>query len=98
MFFKKLFEKVKIFQERNRLERAYQRSIDLNAKRFYIKLALIRYYNDYNTMHDTVDIPAHVKAEQVMSKVIKRPSDVDRLYRKTLEMEATLWLILSQDY
>lgn len=87
---KRILERIRLLQERNRLERAYRRSIDLNAKRFYIKLALIRYYNDYNTMHDTVDIPAHVKAEQVMSKVIKRPSDVDRLYRKTLEMEATL--------
>lgn len=87
---KRLLDSIRLFQERNRLERAYRRSIDLNAKRFYIKLALIRYYNDINTMHDTVDIPAHVKAEQVMSKVIKKPSDVDRLYKKTLEMEATL--------
>ena len=87
---KRLLDLIRLFQERNRLERAYRRSIDLNAKRFYIKLALIRYYNDYNTMHDTVDIPAHVKAEQEMSKVIKKPSDVDRLYQKTLEMEATL--------
>ena len=87
---KRLLDSIRLLQERNRLEKAYRRSIDLNAKRFYIKLALIRYYNDYNTMHDTVDIPAHIKAEQVMSKVIKRPSDVDRLYKKTLEMEATL--------
>lgn len=90
MFFKNLLEKVKLFQKRNRLERAYQRSIDLNAKRFYIKLALIRYYNDINAIHDVVDIPAHIKAEQVMSKVLRKPSDIDRLYRKTLEMEATL--------
>lgn len=88
MFFKKIIEKVKLYQERNRLERAYQRSIDLNAKRFYIKLALIRYYNDMDKMHDIVDIPAHIRAEQVMRKVLRKPTDIDRLYKKTLEMEA----------
>ncbi len=90
MFFKKILEKVKLLQERNRLERAYQRSIDLNAKKFYIKLALIRYYNDMDKMHDVVDIPAHIRAEQVMSKVLRKPTDIDRLYKKTLEMEAVL--------
>lgn len=88
--FKKILEKVKLLQERNRLERAYQRSIDLNAKKFYIKLALIRYYNDMDKMYDVVDIPAHIRAEQVMSKVLRKPTDIDRLYKKTLEMEAVL--------
>ena len=68
-------------------EKRYQRMIELNAKKFYIKLALIQYYNDYNKMNNIVDVPAHIKAEYIMNDVIskKRPSEIDKLYKKSLK-------------
>lgn len=84
--FKNLISKIKL----KLAERRYKRKIDLNAKKFYIKLALIQYYNDIDKMHDVVDIPAHIRADRVMTKVIKRPSDIDRLYKKSLEYQAQL--------
>lgn len=84
--FKNLLSKIKL----KLAERRYKRKIDLNAKKFYIKLALIQYYNDIDKMHDVVDIPAHLRAEKVMSEVIRKPSDIDRLYKKSLEYQAQL--------
>lgn len=84
--FKNLISKIKLLIA----ERRYKRKIDLNAKKFYIKLALIQYYNDIDKMHDVVDIPAHIRADRVMDKVIRKPSDIDRLYRKSLEYQTQL--------
>ena len=84
--FKNLLGKIKL----KLAELKYRRQKQLNAKKFYIKLALIQYYNDLDKMHDVVDIPAHIRADRVMTKVIKRPSDIDRLYKKSLEYQAQL--------
>lgn len=84
--FKNLISKIKL----KLAELKYRRQKQLSAKKFYIKLALIQYYNDYDKMHDVVDIPAHIRADRVMDKVIRKPSDIDRLYKKSLEYQATL--------
>lgn len=84
--FKNLLSKIKL----KLAELRYRRQKQLSAKRFYIKLALIQYYNDLDKMHDVVDIPAHLRAEKVMSEVIRKPSDIDRLYAKSLEYQAQL--------
>lgn len=84
--FKNLLSKIKMILA----ERKYRRTIDLNAKRFYIKLALIQYYNDIDKMQDVVDIPAHIRADRIMDKVIKKSSDIDRLYKKSLEYQGQL--------
>ena len=84
--FKNLLGKIKL----KLAELKYRRQKQLSAKKFYIKLALIQYYNDIDKMHDVVDIPAHIRADRVMTKVIKRPSDIDRLYKKSLEYQAQI--------
>lgn len=72
-------------------EYRYKRQIDLRVKKFQIRNAVIKYYMDYDRIHNVVDIPAHIRAEKVMTKVIKTPADVDRCYRKLLEYkEATV--------
>lgn len=84
--FKNLLAKIKL----KLAERKYQRNIDLNAKRFYIRNKVIKWYMDYDRMHDVTDIPAHIRAERAMSKTIKRPSDIDRIYKRLLEYQQAI--------
>lgn len=74
--FKDLLSKFHLWKE----QRKYQRTIDLNAKKFYIKLALIQYYNDLDRIYDVVDIPAHIRADRYLTGI--KPAKIDKLYRK----------------
>lgn len=84
--FKNLFEKIRLMKANKR----YKRSIDLNVKTFYIRNAVIKYYMDYDRIHNVVDIPAYIRAKRVMEKTLKTPQDIDRAYRKLLEYEQTV--------
>lgn len=84
--FKNLISKIKMMLA----ERKYQRNIDLNCKRFYIRNAVIKWYMDYDRIYDVCDIPAHIRAERAISKTIKRPSDIDRIYKKLIDYEKSV--------
>lgn len=84
--FKNLLAKIKMMQQ----ERKYKRNIDLNCKRFYIRNAVIKWYMDYDQIYDVCDIPAHIRAERAMNKTIKRPSDIDRIYKKLIDYEKSV--------
>lgn len=88
--FKKILENVKLLQERNRLERLYQRSKELDIKRNFIIQEVSRIYDDIDKIYDVVDIHPFFRAEKVVNRVIKRPSDIDRLYRRALEHQGGL--------
>lgn len=84
--FKNLLSKFHLWKE----QRKYKRAKELSAKKFFIKLKMISYYNDINKMHNVVDIPAHIKADRIMNEVLRKPSDIDRLYKKALEYQGGL--------
>lgn len=84
--FKNLFEKIRLMKANKR----YKRNIDLNVKTFYIRNAVIKWYMDYDRIHNVVDIPAYIRAKRVMEKTLKTPQDIDRAYRKLLEYEQTV--------
>jgi hypothetical protein len=84
--FKNLFEKIRLMKANKR----YKRSVDLNVKTFHIRNAVIKWYMDYDRIHNVVDIPAYIRAKRVMEKTLKTPQDIDRAYRKLLEYEQTV--------
>lgn len=84
--FKKLLQKIKLI----RAEKKYQRGIDLRAKYFYIRNALIKWYIDYDAIYDICDIPAHIRADRALKKTIKRPNDIDRAYNKLLKYQQVI--------
>ena len=84
--FKNLFEKIRLMKANKR----YKRSVDLNVKTFHIRNAVIKYYMDYDRIHNVVDIPVYIRAKRVMEKTLKTPQDIDRAYRKLLEYEQTV--------
>ena len=71
-------------------ERKYQRNIDLNCKRFFLRNAVIKWYMDYDKIYDVCDIPAHIRADRALNKVIKRPSDIDRYYKKLIAYQKSI--------
>lgn len=81
--FKNLLTKIKL----KLAEIRYRRQIDLRVKKFQIRNAVIKYYMDYDRIHDITDIPAHIRADRLLDRVIKRPSDIDRCYKKLLEYQ-----------
>lgn len=84
--FKNLLSKIKL----KLAEYRYRRSIDLRVKKFQIRNAVIKWYMDYDRLHNVVDIPAYQRADRVMTKVIKTPADVDRCYKKLLEYQEAI--------
>lgn len=84
--FKNLFEKIRLMKANKR----YKRSVDLNVKTFHIRNAVIKWFMDYDRIHNVVDIPAYIRAKRVMEKTLKTPQDIDRAYRKLLEYEQTV--------
>lgn len=72
-------------------EYRYKRQIDLRVKKFQIRNAVIKYYMDYDRIHNVVDIPAYQRADRVMAKTVKTPADVDRCYRKLLQYEEAIY-------
>ena len=84
--FKKLLAKIKLI----RAEKKYQRGIDLRAKYFYIRNALIKWYMDYDRIYDVCDIPAYIRADRVMRKTLKVPADIDRSYKKLIEYQKAI--------
>ena len=84
--FKNLLAKIKLWKA----ERKYKRTIDLNVKQFQIRNAVIKWYMDYDKIHDITDIPAHIRAERVLKKTIKKPSDIDRIYNKLIEYQQAI--------
>ena len=66
-------------------ERRLRRKNDLFVKKYHIRNELIEFY--YNLHQDVVDLPAHYYAEVAMQRTLKTPADIDRSYRKLLNMK-----------
>lgn len=87
---KRLLNSIRLLQERNRLERTYKRSIELEIKRDFIIQEVSRIYDDIDKIYDIVDIHPYLRAEKVVNRVIKKPSDIDRLYIESLKHQGGL--------
>lgn len=80
--FKKIFFKIKNFKA-NKQKKAQQRQENL-MKYYRIRNAVIDFFRDKQITDNTVELPPFIKADQLLLKKIKTPSDLNYYYNKLI--------------
>lgn len=84
--YRKILEMFNLLREEIKLKR----TIDLRVKKFKIRNAVIKWYMDYDKMHNLVNVPAHLRAKEVMKQTLKTPEDIDRCYQQLLDYQRAI--------
>lgn len=74
--------KNKIQEKRQKIKLEYRR------KYFEIRGAVINFYEDKATTDDTIELPAFMRADEILKEVIKTPADIDFYYKKLVKYKA----------
>lgn len=57
----------------------------LRVKRYQIKKAIIKFYEDLDKTVGGINIPAFIRAEKTMQEIVRSPKDIEEYYQKLLK-------------
>lgn len=83
-----MFNKLKQFINKRNEDKKLKNKIEYNRKFYEIRGAVIKFYENKDKETNEVNIPAYLRADDILKKIIKTPQDIDFYYNKLLKYKA----------
>lgn len=83
-----MFNKLKQFINKRNEDKKIKNKIEYNRKFYEIRGAVIKFYENKDKETNEVNIPAYLRADDILKEIIKTPQDIDFYYNKLLKYKA----------
>lgn len=83
-----MFNKLKQFINKRNEDKKLKNKIEYNRKFYEIRGAVIKFYENKDKETNEVNIPAYLRANDILKEIIKTPQDIDFYYNKLLKYKA----------
>lgn len=83
-----MFNKLKQFINKRNEDKKLKNKIEYNRKFYEIRGAVIKFYENKDKETNEVNIPAYLRADDILKEIIKTPQDIDFYYNKLLKYKA----------
>lgn len=83
-----MFNKLKQLINNKKKEKEIKNRIENKRKYFEIRGAVIKFYENKDKETNEVNIPAYLRADDILKQIIKTPQDIDFYYNKLLKYKA----------